>query len=427
MPDPRAGVRRAARRAHGDLAPSRSPAYDARPAPIALRRWRTWPRSTTPSCSGCATTCARTASGPCCWACPAASTRPWSRRSPCDALGPRTSSASRTRASGRPSTPRPTRPSSPGAPGCNLDTVPIAPMVDAFRAAVKVDGLAEENLQARIRAVVWMALSNQHGHLVLACGNKSELAVGYSTIYGDAVGGFAPIKDVPKTLVWELAKWRNADAERARRDSRRSPRRDHQAAVGRAAARASSTPTRCPTTTCWTRILDDYVEADRRRAGPGRRGVRPRARRAGRHAGRPGGVQAAAVPAGPEDLAPQLRPRPPPADHQRLARTPLTRAGLPGYPCNCTASESDPPCQGVVCLRTAASAPACQTTVPLVGPDVSGRAWTRGRGRGGRAHAVDVRTPSQLVGAAARSRVAAEARRQGCRSGGGSCSAGRCA
>jgi NAD+ synthase (glutamine-hydrolysing) len=57
-----------------------------------------------------------------------------------------------------------------------------------------------------------MALSNAEGHLVLATGNKSELAVGYSTIYGDAVGGFAPIKDVPKTLVWALARWRNADA-----------------------------------------------------------------------------------------------------------------------------------------------------------------------------------------------------------------------
>jgi len=96
--------------------------------------------------------------------------------------------------------------------GLELDTVPIAPMFDAFATAVEVDGVAEENLQARIRAVVWMALSNQHGHLVLACGNKSELATGYSTIYGDAVGGYAPIKDVPKTLVWELAKWRNADA-----------------------------------------------------------------------------------------------------------------------------------------------------------------------------------------------------------------------
>ena len=97
--------------------------------------------------------------------------------------------------------------------GMHFDTVAIQEMVDSFMAGLELDGLAVENLQARIRAVIWMALSNQHGHLVLACGNKSELAVGYSTIYGDAVGGYAPIKDVPKTLVWELAKWRNADAE----------------------------------------------------------------------------------------------------------------------------------------------------------------------------------------------------------------------
>jgi NAD+ synthase (glutamine-hydrolysing) len=98
--------------------------------------------------------------------------------------------------------------------GLHFDTIAIAPMFDAFQKALNLDGLAEENLQARIRAVVWMGLSNQHGHLVLACGNKSELATGYSTIYGDAVGGYAPIKDVPKTLVWELARWRNAAAER---------------------------------------------------------------------------------------------------------------------------------------------------------------------------------------------------------------------
>ncbi len=97
--------------------------------------------------------------------------------------------------------------------GLRLDTIPIAPMFDAYQEALKLDGLAEENLQARIRAVIWMGLSNQHGHLVLACGNKSELATGYSTIYGDAVGGYAPIKDVPKTLVWDLARWRNARAE----------------------------------------------------------------------------------------------------------------------------------------------------------------------------------------------------------------------
>ena len=98
--------------------------------------------------------------------------------------------------------------------GLNLDTVAISPMVDAFQDSLNLDGLAAENLQARIRAVIWMGLSNQHGHLVLACGNKSELAVGYSTIYGDAVGGFAPLKDVLKTQVWELARWRNAEAER---------------------------------------------------------------------------------------------------------------------------------------------------------------------------------------------------------------------
>jgi NAD+ synthase (glutamine-hydrolysing) len=102
--------------------------------------------------------------------------------------------------------------------GLQLDTVPIGPIFDAFQSTLgqtttRLDGIAEENLQARIRAVVWMGLSNQHGHLVLACGNKSELATGYSTIYGDAVGAYAPIKDLPKTLVWEVARWRNAWAE----------------------------------------------------------------------------------------------------------------------------------------------------------------------------------------------------------------------
>lgn len=97
--------------------------------------------------------------------------------------------------------------------GLNIRTVPIAAMVDAYLGAVSLTGLAEENLQARVRGTTLMGISNQEGHLVLATGNKSELSVGYSTIYGDAVGGFAPIKDVPKTLVWDLARWRNAQAE----------------------------------------------------------------------------------------------------------------------------------------------------------------------------------------------------------------------
>ena len=96
--------------------------------------------------------------------------------------------------------------------GLSIRTVPIAPMVDAYQSQLALTGLAEENLQARVRGTTLMGISNAEGHLVLATGNKSELAVGYSTIYGDAVGGFAPIKDVPKTLVWELARWRNAVA-----------------------------------------------------------------------------------------------------------------------------------------------------------------------------------------------------------------------
>jgi NAD+ synthase (glutamine-hydrolysing) len=97
--------------------------------------------------------------------------------------------------------------------GAEYRVVAIAPMVDAFVSSLSLAGLAEENVQARVRGTTLMAISNAEGPLVLATGNKSELAVGYSTIYGDAVGGFAPLKDVPKTLVWALARWRNASAE----------------------------------------------------------------------------------------------------------------------------------------------------------------------------------------------------------------------
>jgi len=94
--------------------------------------------------------------------------------------------------------------------GCNYSTIGIENMVKAFEGELRLSALAAENLQARMRGVILMAESNSKGHLVLTTGNKSELAVGYSTIYGDSVGGFAPLKDVQKTLVWELAKWRNA-------------------------------------------------------------------------------------------------------------------------------------------------------------------------------------------------------------------------
>ena len=98
--------------------------------------------------------------------------------------------------------------------GLDYRVVPIAPMVQAFLTALGLTGVAEENLQARVRGVILMGLSNAEGHLTLTTGNKSELAVGYTTIYGDSVGGFNPLKDVPKTLVWALSRWRNAEAER---------------------------------------------------------------------------------------------------------------------------------------------------------------------------------------------------------------------
>jgi NAD+ synthase (glutamine-hydrolysing) len=101
------------------------------------------------------------------------------------------------------------------ATGINFRTVSIAPMVDAFMSNLDLSGLAEENLQARVRGTTLMAISNAEGHIVLATGNKSELAVGYSTLYGDAVGGFAPIKDIYKSDVWALARWRNSKALKA--------------------------------------------------------------------------------------------------------------------------------------------------------------------------------------------------------------------
>ncbi len=97
--------------------------------------------------------------------------------------------------------------------------IPIEPPFAGFLEALagefagSPEGIAEENLQARARGGILMALSNKHGGLVLATGNKSEMSVGYSTLYGDMVGGFAVLQDVSKTLVYQLARWRNRDGE----------------------------------------------------------------------------------------------------------------------------------------------------------------------------------------------------------------------
>jgi NAD+ synthase (glutamine-hydrolysing) len=98
--------------------------------------------------------------------------------------------------------------------GVEYRVEPIADGVATLEDQLKLGGVAAENLQARIRGVILMGISNSTGQLVLTTGNKSEIAVGYSTIYGDSVGGFAPIKDVPKMLVWELARWRNDEARK---------------------------------------------------------------------------------------------------------------------------------------------------------------------------------------------------------------------
>jgi NAD+ synthase (glutamine-hydrolysing) len=103
--------------------------------------------------------------------------------------------------------------------GIRLDRVPIDDVFQAYLDALREvfagtePDVAEENLQARIRGNLLMALSNKFGSMVLATGNKSEMAVGYSTLYGDLAGGFAPLKDVPKTLVYELARWRNKQTD----------------------------------------------------------------------------------------------------------------------------------------------------------------------------------------------------------------------
>ncbi|MGH3471528.1 MAG: NAD+ synthase, partial [Nocardioidaceae bacterium] len=146
--------------------------------------------------------------------------------------------------------------------GLHFETVPIGTVFDSFQDQLSLEGLAEENLQARIRAVIWMGLSNQHGHLVLACGNKSELAVGYSTIYGDAVGGFAPLKDVPKTLVWELARWRDQAAV-ARGETPPIPEGVITKAPSAELRPGQLDSDSLPDYHLLDDILDDYVENDR--------------------------------------------------------------------------------------------------------------------------------------------------------------------
>ncbi|HEX7355053.1 MAG TPA: NAD+ synthase [Mycobacteriales bacterium] len=146
--------------------------------------------------------------------------------------------------------------------GTRHRVIAIAPMVEAYQESLHLTGVAEENLQARVRGTLLMGLSNQEGHLVLATGNKSELATGFSTLYGDSVGGFAPIKDIPKSEVWELARWRNAQTP----DAPPIPQESIDKPPSAELAPGQLDSDRLPDYTVLDRLLDDYVENDLGRA-----------------------------------------------------------------------------------------------------------------------------------------------------------------
>jgi NAD+ synthase (glutamine-hydrolysing) len=150
--------------------------------------------------------------------------------------------------------------------GCPFQEIPIEPIVEAFTAVLRetIDGgpagLAAENLQARVRGTVLMTLSNTYGWLVVSTGNKSELAVGYSTLYGDMVGGFALLKDVFKTDVWRLARYLNEQSEREL-----VPASTIERAPSAELRDAQLDEDSLPSYLELDKVLEDYVELDRSR------------------------------------------------------------------------------------------------------------------------------------------------------------------
>jgi NAD+ synthase (glutamine-hydrolysing) len=156
-----------------------------------------------------------------------------------------------------------------GALGVQVSELPIESVMAAYREllagefAGREEDLAEENLQARIRGNLLMALSNKFGWLVLTTGNKSEMSVGYTTLYGDLAGGFAVIKDVPKTLVYRLCEWRNSPAGAA---GGRAQRPIPASIIARAPSAELRPDQRdedsLPPYDTLDRILEGYVELD---------------------------------------------------------------------------------------------------------------------------------------------------------------------
>ena len=208
--------------------------------------------------------------------------------------------------------------------GIDFREIAIEPMVEAFTGALapsfagREPDLTEENLQARIRGTLLMALSNKFGWLVIATGNKSELSVGYSTLYGDLAGGFALIKDVYKTDVFRLARRLN---ERAGREL--IPRSIIDRAPSAELRADQLDEDSLPPYPKLDQVLEAYVELDRSREELVAGRLRPGRRRARARDDRPRRVQAPPGAARREAAAEGLRPRPPHADHEPLARLSL--------------------------------------------------------------------------------------------------------
>ena len=211
---------------------------------------------------------------------------------------------------------------------CDLDTISIEPAMEALQQmlapafAGRAPDTTEENIQSRARGVTLMALSNKFGPMVLTTGNKSEMSVGYATLYGDMCGGYTVLKDVYKTTVFALSRWRNQatpDGALGPAGPRHARARHHQAADRRAASPTRPTRTRCRPTTMLDDILECLVEhempvdGDRRRAATtGDRGARVWRMLDRRR------IQAPPGAARRQDHAARLRPRPPLSHHQRL-------------------------------------------------------------------------------------------------------------
>ena len=150
--------------------------------------------------------------------------------------------------------------------GIEFHIVPIKPIHDAYEQIARTASskaaqtdVTEENLQARIRGALLMAFSNKFNHLLLTTGNKSEIAVGYCTLYGDMCGGLAVISDVPKTTVYELSQFINVRG-RPRRDP---AKQHHQSRPAPSCGRTRPTRIRCHPTMCSMRSCIEYVEEEK--------------------------------------------------------------------------------------------------------------------------------------------------------------------